>query len=338
MVFDKFDGYLAAIETEMRRSFAVSAKELTPYYGMISYHLGWVDQSFCPSEQRPGKRLRPVLCLLSCEACGGDWGQAVPAAATLELLHNFSLIHDDIEDGSPRRRHRPTIWSLWGQAQAINVGDGLFAISRLALQRLSEQGVSPEKIVRAFRHVDETCLQLTEGQYLDLAFEEQERVTVDMYMEMIGKKTAALMACSTQLGALLATDDEFVIDSYRSFGYQLGLLFQIVDDMLGIWGSSEATGKGVGEDIVSKKKSLPVLYALQQSDELRDIYRQESMDAEQQQIVMERLESLSARQYAEEMAARHLELALDTLENTQIQNQAHENLRKIAHFLVERQH
>jgi len=155
---------------------------------------------------------------------------------------------------------------------------------------------------------------------------------------MIGKKTAALMACSTQLGALLATDDEFVIDSYRSFGYQLGLLFQIVDDMLGIWGSSEATGKGVGEDIVSKKKSLPVLYALQQSDELRDIYRQESMDAEQQQIVMERLESLSARQYAEEMAARHLELALEALENTRIQNQAHENLRKTAHFLVERQH
>ena len=338
MVFDKFDGYLAAIETEMRRSFAVSAKELAPYYGMISYHLGWVDQSFCPSEQRPGKRLRPVLCLLSCEACGGDWGQAVPAAATLELLHNFSLIHDDIEDGSPQRRHRPTVWSLWGEAQAINVGDGLFAISRLALQRLSERGISPEKIVRAFRYVDETCLQLTEGQYLDLAFEEQERVTVDMYTEMIGKKTAALMACSTQLGALLATDDEFVIDSYRSFGYQLGLLFQIVDDMLGIWGSSEATGKGVGEDIISKKKSLPVLYALQQSDELRDIYRQESMDAEQQQIVMERLESLSARQYAEEMAARYLELALDTLENTRIQNQAQENLRKIAHFLVERQH
>lgn len=338
MVFDRFDGYLSAIETEMRSSLAVSAKELAPYYGMISYHLGWVDQSFCPSEQRPGKRLRPVLCLLSCEACGGDWGQAVPAAAAIELLHNFSLVHDDIEDGSPQRRHRPTIWSLWGQAQAINVGDGLFAISRLALQRLSEQGVSPEKIVLAFRYVDETCLQLTEGQYLDLAFEEEERVTVDMYMEMIGKKTAALMACSTQLGALVATDDEFVIDSYRSFGYQLGLLFQIVDDMLGIWGSSEATGKGVGEDIVSKKKSLPVLYALQQSDELRDIYRQESMDAEQQQIVMERLESLSARQYAEEMAARHLELALDTLENSRIQNQAQENLRKIAHFLVERQH
>jgi len=338
MVFDRFDGYLSAIETEMRSSLAVSAKELAPYYGMISYHLGWVDQSFCPSEQRPGKRLRPVLCLLSCEACGGDWGQAVPAAAAIELLHNFSLVHDDIEDGSLQRRHRPTIWSLWGQAQAINVGDGLFAISRLALQRLSEQGVSPEKIVLAFRYVDETCLQLTEGQYLDLAFEEEERVTVDMYMEMIGKKTAALMACSTQLGALVATDDEFVIDSYRSFGYQLGLLFQIVDDMLGIWGSSEATGKGVGEDIVSKKKSLPVLYALQQSDELRDIYRQESMDAEQQQIVMERLESLSARQYAEEMAARHLELALDTLENSRIQNQAQENLRKIAHFLVERQH
>jgi geranylgeranyl diphosphate synthase type I len=218
------------------------------------------------------------------------------------------------------------------------VGDGLFAISRLALQRLNEQGVSPDKIVLAFRLVDETCLQLTEGQYLDLVFEEEECVTVDMYMEMIGKKTAALMACSTQLGALLGTTDESVIESHRSFGHQLGLLFQIVDDVLGIWGSGEATGKGVGEDIVSRKKSLPVLYGLQQSAELRDIYREDSMDSEQQQLVMEELERLSAREYSNEMAARHLELALDTLENPRIQNQAHEYLRRIAHFVAEREH
>jgi geranylgeranyl diphosphate synthase type I len=338
MLFDEFDVYLAAIETEMKSSLAVSGQQLAPYYGMISYHLGWVDQDFSPCEQLPGKRLRPLLCLLSCEACGGDWRQAVPAAAGLELLHNFSLIHDDIEDGSPQRRHRPTIWNLWGQAQAINVGDGLFAISRLALQRLNEQGVSPEKIVLAFRHVDETCLQLTEGQYLDLAFEDEECVTVDMYMEMIGKKTGALMACSTQLGALLATPNELAIESYRSFGHQLGLLFQIVDDVLGIWGSGEATGKGVGEDIISRKKSLPVLYALQQSAELRDLYREESMGLEQQQLVMKKLGSLSAREYANEMAARHLELALDTLENTRIQNQAHEYLRRIAHFVAQREH
>jgi geranylgeranyl diphosphate synthase type I len=338
MVFENLDEYLNAIELEMRNSMAVSEKALAPYYGMISYHLGWVDERFVPTEQETGKRLRPLLCLLACEACGGDWRRAVPAAAAIELMHNFSLIHDDIEDNSPQRRHRPTVWSLWGQAQAINVGDGLFAISRLALQRLANRGISPQKVVVAFRIVDQTCLYLTEGQYLDLAFEEVDGVTVDMYLEMIGKKTGALMSCATQLGALLGTDDERVMESYGAFGYELGLLFQIVDDMLGIWGAGEATGKGVGEDIVSRKKSLPILYALQRSDELRRIYRRERMDAAQQEVVMERLESLSAREYAREMAVKHLRLAVHTLEDTGVRNRAQEDLRRIAQFLLDRQY
>ena len=338
MVFENLDEYLNAIELEMRNSMAVSEKALAPYYGMISYHLGWVDERFVPTEQETGKRLRSLLCLLACEACGGDWRRAVPAAAAIELMHNFSLIHDDIEDNSPQRRHRPTVWSLWGQAQAINVGDGLFAISRLALQRLANRGISPQKVVVAFRIVDQTCLYLTEGQYLDLAFEEVDGVTVDMYLEMIGKKTGALMSCATQLGALLGTDDERVMESYGAFGYELGLLFQIVDDMLGIWGAGEATGKGVGEDIVSRKKSLPILYALQRSDELRRIYRRERMDAAQQEVVMERLESLSAREYAREMAVKHLRLAVHTLEDTGVRNRAQEDLRRIAQFLLDRQY
>ena len=338
IVFENLDEYLNAIELEMRNSMAVSEKALAPYYGMISYHLGWVDERFVPTEQETGKRLRPLLCLLACEACGGDWRRALPAAAAIELMHNFSLIHDDIEDNSPQRRHRPTVWSLWGHAQAINVGDGLFAISRLALQRLADRGISPQKVVVAFRIVDQTCLYLTEGQYLDLAFEEVDGVTVGMYLEMIGKKTGALMSCATQLGALLGTDDERVMESYGAFGYELGLLFQIVDDMLGIWGAGEATGKGVGEDIVSRKKSLPILYALQRSDELRRIYRRERMDAAQQEVVMERLESLSAREYAREMAVKHLRLAVHTLEDTGKRNRAQEDLRRIAQFLLDRQY
>ena len=337
-VFEDLDEYLNAIELEMRNSMAVSEKALAPYYGMMSYHLGWVDEEFGPTQHETGKRLRPLLCLLACEACGGDWHKAAPAAAAIELLHNFSLIHDDIEDTSPRRRHRPTVWSLWGQAQAINVGDGLFAISRLALQRLADRGISPQKIVVAFRIMDQTCLYLTEGQYLDLGFEQTDRVTVDMYLEMIGKKTGALMSCATQLGALLGTDDERLVEGYAEFGYELGLLFQIVDDMLGIWGAGEATGKGVGEDIVSKKKSLPVIYALQQSAELRRIYRNERLDEDQQKVVMERLESLSAREYAREMAVQHLRLAVHTLEDTGTRNRAQEDLRRIAQFLLDRQY
>jgi geranylgeranyl diphosphate synthase type I len=338
MVFENTGHYLHAVEREMRDSMAVQDSALAPYYGMISYHLGWVDEDFSPSERGTGKRLRPLLCLLSCEASGGDWRQAVPAAAAIELIHNFSLIHDDIEDNSLQRRHRPTLWSLWGQAQAINVGDGLFAISRLALQRLRHGDVGPDKIVRAFHLIDETCLGLTEGQYLDLAFEVEDSVTVDMYMEMIGKKTAALMGCATQMGALLATDDESIVETYGSFGRQLGLVFQIVDDVLGIWGVGEATGKGVGEDIVNRKKSLPVVYAMQHSEGLREIYRQAQMDPEQQLAVMEGLEAVSARDYSLRMATQHLESAMATLESTGIDNAAQNRLKGIAKFLLDRDH
>jgi geranylgeranyl diphosphate synthase type I len=338
--FKNLETYLDAIEAEMRSSAALSCEEaLASYYGMMFYHLGWADETFSPRWQKSGKRLRPLLCLLSCEACGGDWHQALPAAATVELIHNFSLIHDDIEDGSLERRHRPTLWSLWGQAQAINAGDGLFAISRLALQRLPERGVPLEKTVSAFRVVDETCLALTEGQYLDLSFEERDDVSVEMYMQMIGKKTASLIACAMQLGSLLGTNDQGMVKKYRQFGHQLGLAFQIIDDILGIWGEEETTGKGVGEDILNKKKSLPVVYALETGDgELEQIYNQERIAARDVQIVMERLNELGAREYASSRATDHWQLALDTLQRTGIENPAQETLRELAIFLVERQY
>ncbi|TKJ31653.1 MAG: polyprenyl synthetase [Chloroflexi bacterium B3_Chlor] len=339
MAFDNLSKYLTAIEAEMKAAMAVSEETLAPYYGMMFYHLGWADESFSPREQKSGKRVRPLLCLLSCQACGGDWQQALPAAAAVELIHNFSLIHDDIEDGSLERRHRPTLWSIWGQAQAINAGDGLFVVGRLALQRLLELGVSPAKAVLAFGTVDDTCLSLTEGQYLDLAFEEQEDVTVEMYMQMISKKTAALIACATHLGALLGTESEEAVQHYGTFGRQLGLAFQIVDDILGIWGEEETTGKGVGEDIVNRKKSLPVVYALQKGDrELREIYSQESISPREVQMVMEKLDSLGAREYVHQMATQHWQLALDTLEKTGIRNPAQDRLRELALFLVERQY
>lgn len=340
MAFDNLSNYLTAIEAEMKASMAVSSEEaLAPYYGMMFYHLGWADESFSPREQKSGKRVRPLLCLLSCEACGGDWHRALPAAATVELIHNFSLIHDDIEDGSLERRHRPTVWSIWGQAQAINAGDGLFAISRLTLQRLQERGVPPEQIVLAFRVVDETCLALTEGQYLDLTFEAQDAVSVEMYMQMIGNKTASLIGCATQLGSLLGTADRETVEHYRIFGHQLGLAFQVIDDILGIWGEEKTTGKGVGEDIVNKKKSLPVVYALQKGDrELREIYSQESIAPREVQMVIEKLDSLGAREYARQAATQHRQLALAALEKADIQNRAQDKLQQLALFLVEREY
>ena len=146
--------------------------------------------------QTLGKMLRPLLCLASCEAVGGDGQRALPAAAALELLHNFSLIHDDIEDGSPQRHGRDTVWRVWGVAQAVNAGDGMFALAHVTLHRLSEVGVAADQVLAVAALLDEASLRLCEGQYRDLSYEERLDVRCDDYLEMVAGKTAALMAAS----------------------------------------------------------------------------------------------------------------------------------------------
>jgi geranylgeranyl diphosphate synthase type I len=225
-------------------------------YEMIRYHLG-LDRSGAPA----GKRMRPLLGLLAYASIAGDHAAALPGAAAVELGHNFSLVHDDIEDGDRERRHRPTLWALHGVPQAINAGDMLFSLSRVALHRLSELGFSDAKVLRLMRLYDQTCVALCEGQYIDIAASEaNEIMSVELYFDMIGRKTAALIAASIEAGALLATDDDEVIARYRAFGWALGLAFQLNDDLLGIWGAEQATGKEP-TDIVRHKKTLPVIYA-----------------------------------------------------------------------------
>ena len=173
---------------------------------MCRYHVG-LDGS-----GSSGKRIRPLLGLLAYASIAGDYRKALPGAAAVELGHNFSLVHDDIEDGDVERRHRPTLWAIHGVPQAINAGDMLFTLSRKALHRLTELGFSDTKVLRLFRLHDDTCLALCEGQYIDIwASERSEPMSVDLYFEMIGKKTAALIAASVESGAVLATDDEALI-------------------------------------------------------------------------------------------------------------------------------
>src|SRR6187431_3463354 len=205
----------------MRAVLAGHEGPAAPLYEMLAYHLG-LDQPDGPR----GKRMRPLLGLLVYRALTGDHEAALPGAAAVELGHNFSLVHDDIEDADAERRHRPTLWAIWGVPLAINAGDALFALSRLALYRLMD-GFTDHRVLELMKVYDETCLALCEGQYLDIAFERRSDVTVDAYMDMIGKKTAALIGGSVRAGAILATDDDTIADAYQEFGYALGMAFQM---------------------------------------------------------------------------------------------------------------
>jgi geranylgeranyl diphosphate synthase type I len=237
----------------------------------------------------------------------------------VELGHNFSLVHDDIEDGDVERRHRPTLWRLHGIPQAINTGDTLFSLSRIALHRLTELGFSDSKVLRLMRLYDETCLALCEGQYIDIATSESdELMTVDGYFDMIGRKTAALIAASIEAGALLATDDDEVIARYRGFGWALGIAFQLNDDLLGIWGATKTTGKAAS-DVAHKKKTLPVIYAAEHAGpedraRLLELYATPDPSPEAVAEIIEILERVGAHDYTRDQARRYRDEALAELD------------------------
>jgi len=328
---DCFARYIPPIETEMRDCLSVSDPALTGYYGMLLYHLGWADEHFAPTHISSGKRIRPVLCLLTCESAQGDVTHAIPAAAAIELLHNFSLIHDDIEDHSPTRRGRPSVWMLWGIPQATNSGDGLFTLAHLAIDRLSDRGVPLERVFAARMIFDQACLSLTHGQYLDLAFESRASVSVDEYMAMISGKTAALIGATAAIGATLAGSD--AVSHYQTFGRELGLAFQIQDDVLGIWGDEALTGKSAESDVATRKKSLPVVYALERSERLRALYAAPEMDVP---AAIAEMDAVGARAFAEQAAREHHERALEALRASDVSGDAGQALFELAESLLGR--
>jgi len=323
----EFTHLLADIEFEMAAVIDERGGRARPLYEMLTYHLG-LDGESGPR----GKRMRPLLGLLAYESLTGDYRPALPGAAAVELGHNFSLVHDDIEDADRERRHRPTLWALWGVPLAINAGDALFALSRLALYRLLEDGFSERRVLALMRVYDETCLALCEGQYLDISFESRTDVTVDAYLEMIGKKTAALVGASVQAGAILATDDADVVEAYRRFGYDLGMAFQMADDVKGSFWATADSGKPEAGDVRKRKKTLPLVWALEHAgpddrDRLAVIYAPRGDDGDATGLVehaplddaqvgevLAILERSGAREHALSEARRYRDLALAHLE------------------------
>ncbi len=305
---------IADTEGEIVRLVADRDPSTHGLYEMVRYHLA-LDGTGASG----GKRVRPLLGLLAYASIAGDHQRALPGAAAVELGHNFSLVHDDIEDGDTERRHRPTLWTVHGIPQAINAGDTLFSLSRIALHRLTDLGFPDRTVLRLMRLYDETCLALCEGQYIDIATSESDAVmSVEAYFDMIGRKTAALIAASIEAGALLATDDEAVIARYRGFGWALGIAFQLNDDLLGIWGAEQTTGKEAS-DLAHRKKTLPVIYALERAGpedraRLLELYAVTDPSTADVAEIVAILESLGAREFTRDEARRYRDTALAELD------------------------
>ena len=323
--------YSAKLDAALQQ--AVKNIEPSELAMMLSYAFGWVDADGAPTNHIGGKRLRPYLLLLCNEAAGGDWHDALPAAAAVELLHNFSLVHDDIQDDSATRHQRPSMWATWDRARAINAGDSLLGLAYQCLSELGEMH-APAVVLPCWVQLNSALRELTRGQHLDLSFERAMSVDEATYYTMIAGKTAALLATAARLGALLALDSRD--EQYCEFGRQLGLAFQIRDDILGIWGDSAITGKSSSDDLRHKKKSLPTVIGLAREAELRVIFAQPRLADGEVERAMELLDRCGAREYAEAAEARHSDAALAALERARPQGEAGDWLRRLPAALLGR--
>jgi geranylgeranyl diphosphate synthase type I len=235
---------------------------------MYKYHLGLGDDY-----SKRGKRIRPFLTLICCAGTGVEWQKALPAAVSIELIHNFSLIHDDIEDNGLIRRGKEAVWVKWGLPHGLNAGDAMFTSAFEVLLTLQEN-VSENTMLKTVELLTNTCGQLTMGQFLDIDFEEREFVSVDEYLQMVHGKTAALISCSTKMGALIGGLPPVEQKKYHDFGKALGVAFQMYDDWLGVWGDFKNTGKSTTGDIVEGKKTLPIILGIKNSTRFADKFKQ----------------------------------------------------------------
>jgi geranylgeranyl diphosphate synthase type I len=328
--------YFQALDSTMRGLLLEIVRHDEPGFGvMMRYALGWSDTNDRPYHVPTGKRLRPVLLMLCAEAAGGNWQDALPAAAAVEFLHNFSLIHDDIQDNSPTRHNRPTVWKIWGMENAINAGDALFATAYSAMAAIS-RNVPADRTVKLWQVFNATNIELTRGQHLDMSFEHRSDVSVDDYVSMIKGKTAALLSACAQMGALIAGVNEATAQCYADFGLNIGISFQIRDDILGIWGDPAVTGKSAATDIISRKKSLPVLYGLDKSAELAKVYQRENFgDADVHEAVA-LLDAVDAQTYAREQEKVYYEKAMTAMETAIPENSAGKKLQTFVDMLFQR--
>ena len=300
------------------------------------YHLGWAEPDGSPSTAGAGKGLRPALAVLSAEAVGSPGEVAVPGAVAVELVHNFSLIHDDIIDGDLERRHRATVWAAFGTDDAIISGD---ALHNLAFQVLLGEP-TPERAAATARLARATSAMLA-GQAADMAFDDLPVVSLDDCLAMEADKTGALLGCAASIGAVLAGAPQTTVDALDSFGRELGLAFQAVDDVLGIWGDPAVTGKAAGNDLRERKKSMPVAVVLtggsSGAGDLAAIYDQPGgISDEDVDRATGIIEAAGGRERTEAEAAARLQSALASIDALTIPAEVRAEISGLARFVVER--
>jgi len=326
---------LSHIELELQRQVSRLDQPRTKlFHEMLTYHMGWTGEGSGP--EATGKRIRPLMVLLTAAACGADWQSALPAAAAVELVHNFSLVHDDIQDNSPKRRGRDTTWVKWGAPMAINVGDALFVMSNQALIALKDHHPA-ETVVRVAEILHNTCLDLTRGQFLDMSYEERTDLKVEDYWPMISGKTAALLSACCQIGAVLGGADGEKEEAYRSYGHYLGLAFQVQDDILGIWGNEKVTGKSAASDLVEGKNSLPVLIGLGKKRKFAERWAKGSIKTEEVEEVARLLASEGGYGDAKEASIQMTDMAINSLREADPQGEAGESLFELTNKLLNRE-
>jgi geranylgeranyl diphosphate synthase type I len=333
-----FNKYQPHIEQELKSLFEGRDLRL---YNMMKYHMGWIDsQGETSRNGNNGKMLRATLCLLASESMSGDFKKALPVSAAIELIHNYSLVHDDIQDDDEMRRHRPTVWKIWGKPQAINAGSALKILANLSVLKLNDLGVPREKQVEIFDILDTSCLEMIEGQYMDIDFESRDIISVEEYLKMIEKKTSALISGALKVGAALHLDNG-KLEAFEKFGKYLGIAFQITDDILGIWGNDTKTGKPQGNDIRKRKKSLPIVLCLQESDDkgkkqLLKIYRKNKVSNRGVAVVLKNLEEIGARYFCQRQAKKYYEMAISEIERLPIKGKFPADYRQLSEFLIKR--
>ncbi len=319
--------YRAQIEEGLLKS--LKGKSLL--YAILRYHVGLEDERGTPAKNM-GKLLRPSLVLFTAEELGGEIEEALPGAVALELIHNFSLIHDDIQDYDETRRGQPTVWKRYGVAQAINVGDLMQALAVTQALTVGKEAMSV---------LVEATVEMIEGQGFDLDFEGKV-VGVNSYLAMVDKKTGALIRCAFRMGGLIACVPSGVVKDLGKMGKELGRAFQIRDDLLGIWGDKAITGKPQGTDIRRKKKSLPVAIALARASGeeqalLREVYAKEEIADNDVKRVITVMEHLDVRKTGEEQVSHYLKCATHQLAELPFSEQGREDLQELIDYLAIRE-